>query len=309
MIGRAFQEGLKGYVLYLEGEKNASPCTVAAYRKDIEQFAAFIYERCGPEAEPGDVDTWWVRRFLGWLNQKGQAKSSMNRKLAALRSFYRFLLREGKVDKSPAALVTGPRREKLLPRFLSYAEIEKLLAIPVDTPLGLRDRAILETLYASGIRVSELVSLNIENLDLTAGYARVLGKGRRERIVPLGSHAVKALEDYLARGRPSLAARRRPPETQALYLNHHGGRLTARGVRERMEHYVARAALNGGISPHTLRHCFATHMLERGADLRVVQELLGHVNLSTTQIYTHISQARLREIYQEAHPRARRSEG
>jgi tyrosine recombinase XerC len=309
MIGTAFQEGLEGFILYLEGEKQASPCTITAYRADIEQFATFVYERQGPGAGPADVDTWLVRRFLGWLNQLGREKSSMNRKLAALRSFYRFLLREGKVESSPAALLAGPRREKRLPRFLSYAEVEKLLAIPAATPLGLRDRSMLETLYASGIRVSELVGLELENLDLEAGYARVLGKGRRERVVPLGSQAVEALRDYLARGRPALAARRNPPEAKALYLNHLGGRLTVRGVRERLNHYVEKAALSSGISPHTLRHCFATHMLERGADLRVVQELLGHVNLSTTQIYTHLSQARLREVYQQAHPRARRSEG
>ena len=304
MIGRAFAEGLAGFITYLEGEKMASPCTVTAYRTDIEQFAAFVWERLGPTGGPADVDSWLVRRFLGRLNQLGQEKTSMGRKLAALRSFYRFLLREGQVTASPVAFITGPRRQKHLPRFLIYAEVEKLLAAPATTPLGLRDRAILETLYASGIRVSELVGLDKENLDLEAGYARVLGKGRRERIVPLGRQAVNANRDYLARGRPELARRRNPPELQALYLNHIGGRLTVRGVRERLSHYVEKAALSGGISPHTLRHCFATHLLERGADLRVVQELLGHINLTTTQIYTHISQARLREIYQHAHPRA-----
>ncbi|MDN5345142.1 MAG: integrase/recombinase XerC [Clostridia bacterium] len=309
MIGAAFQDGLAGFLLYLEGEKLASPCTVTAYRTDIEQFAALVYERLGPQAGPAEVDSWLVRRFLGWLNQAGQKKSSMNRKLVALRSFYRFLLREGKVEHNPVALLSGPRLEKRLPVCLNYTEVKKLLAIPAGTPLGLRDRAILETLYASGIRVGELVGLDQESLDLEGGYARVLGKGQRERVVPLGKQAVRAIRDYLARGRPELAAHRNPPELTALFLNHTGGRLTARGVRERLSHYVEKAALRSGISPHTLRHCFATHLLEGGADLRVVQELLGHVNLATTQIYTHLSQARLREVYQQAHPRARQREG
>lgn len=304
MISTAFQEGLAGFILYLEGEKQASTHTVNAYRVDIEQFAVFVAERVGPATGPADVDPWVIRRFLGWLNQLGQKKTSMNRKLASLRAFYRFLLREGIVEYSPVAQLSGLRREKHLPRFLIYEEVEKLLSIPGTNPLGLRDRAILETLYASGVRVSELVELNLASIDLGAGYARVLGKGRRERIVPLGTHAVKALRDYLSRGRPELAARRNPPEATALFLNHCGGCLTARGVRERLSHYVEKAALTTGISPHTIRHCFATHLLERGADLRVVQELLGHAQLTTTQIYTHISQSKLREVYHQAHPRA-----
>lgn len=304
MMATAFQEGLAAFKLYLEGEKQASSCTVNAYRVDIEQFAAFVAERVGPEAGPADVDAWVIRRFLGWMNQLGRKKTSINRKLASLKAFYRFLLREGVVESSPVAQLSGLRKEKRLPRYLIYDEVKKLLSLPPSTPLGLRDRAILETLYASGIRVSELVGLTLSSLDLEAGYARVLGKGRRERIVPLGSHAVKALRDYLSHGRPRLAIRRNPPETTALFLNYCGGCLTTRGVRERLSHYVDKAALTAGISPHTLRHCFATHLLERGADLRVVQELLGHAQLTTTQIYTHLSQSKLREVYHQAHPRA-----
>lgn len=306
MPGVTFGEALEGFLLYLKGERQASPCTVDAYRADIEQFAAFVAGRAGQEAGPAAVDIWMVRRYLGWLNQLGQQRSSMNRKLAALRAFYRFLLRAGQVQSSPVALLSGPRREKRLPGCLSHAEMEKLLSIPATTPLGLRDRAILETLYASGIRVAELVGMDQDDLDLVAGYARVLGKGRRERVVPLGRYAVKALENYLHRARPELAARRIPPEPRALFLNHLGGRLTTRGVRERLSHYVEKAALRRGVSPHTIRHTFATHLLEGGADLRVVQELLGHIRLATTQIYTHISQSQLREVYRQFHPRASR---
>ncbi|MGI9860406.1 tyrosine recombinase XerC [Moorella naiadis] len=304
MPGDSFAGALAGFITFLQGEKQASPATIDAYRVDIEQFAAFVTERLGREAGPTAVDIWLVRRYLGWLNQLGRQRASINRKLAALRAFYRFLLRTEQITNNPVALLAGLRQEKKLPRYLDSGEINKLLNVPATTALGLRDRAILETLYASGIRVAELVGLDREDLDLEAGYARVLGKGRRERIVPLGHYAIKTLQDYLHRGRPELATRRNPPEVDALFLNHLGGRLTVRGVRERLYHYVAKAALTAGISPHALRHTFATHLLEGGADLRVVQELLGHVRLATTQIYTHISQARLREVYQKYHPRA-----
>jgi len=304
MSDAGFKEMLARFVVYLEREKQASVCTVTAYRSDIEQFVDFIEERTGSHTGPADVDMWTIRRFLGRLNQLGQKKTSINRKLASIRAFYRFLIREGIVENSPVSLISGLRKERYLPRFLSYEEVRKLLNIPLATPLGLRDRAILETIYASGIRVGELVSLDRESIDFAAGYARVLGKGKRERIVPLGRQAVKALKDYVIIGRPKLEARKNPPETKALFLNHLGNRLTARGVRNRISRYVEKASLTSGISPHTLRHCFATHMLERGADLRVVQELLGHIQLTTTQIYTHVSQSRLREIYHRAHPRA-----
>ncbi|BCV21111.1 tyrosine recombinase XerC [Moorella sp. Hama-1] len=304
MPGDPFAEALEGFITYLQGEKQASPATIDAYRVDIEQFAAFVTKRLDAKAGPAKVDIWLVRRYLGWLNQLGRQRASINRKLAALRAFYRFLLRTEQITSNPIVLLSGLRKEKKLPRYLGHGEIDKLLSIPATTALGLRDRAILETLYSSGIRVAELVGLDQEDLDLEAGYARVLGKGRRERIVPLGRYAVKTLQDYLHRGRPQLAIRRNPPEAEALFLNHLGGRLTVRGVRERLHHYVEKAALTAGISPHTLRHTFATHLLEGGADLRVVQELLGHVRLATTQIYTHVSQARLREVYQQFHPRA-----
>ncbi len=300
----SFQNGQEAFRTYLKSEKQASSSTINAYSTDIEQFAVFVAERVGPDAGPADVDAWVIRRFLGWLNRLGQKRTSINRKLASLKAFYRFLLREKLVETNPVAQLSGLRGEKRLPRFLIYEEVNKLLNQPAATPLGLRDRAILETLYASGVRVGELVGMNLECLDLQGGYARILGKGSRERIVPLGSHAVKALRDYLTRGRPQLAARHSPPETKALFLNHRGGPLTARGVRERLTHYVKKAALTAGVSPHTFRHCFATHLLERGAGIRVVQELLGHARLTTTQIYTHLSQTKLREIYRQAHPRA-----
>ncbi|MDK2821952.1 MAG: integrase/recombinase XerC [Clostridia bacterium] len=307
LIGAAFKKSIDDFLIYLKGEKGASSHTINAYRTDIEQFAFFIGQRIGLDVGPEAVDVWVIRRFLGWLNQQSQQKTSINRKLASLRAFYRFLLLDGQITYNPVASLKGLRQEKRLPRFLSYEDIKKLLSIPVATSLGLRDRAIMETLYATGLRVGELVALDEESIDLEAGYVRVLGKGHRERIVPVGSEAVKAICDYLKLGRPKLVKRSQQQEVKALFLNHHGQRITARGVRERLTNYVKKASLSSGISPHTIRHCFATHLLERGADLRVVQELLGHVQLQTTQIYTHLSQSRLREVYHQAHPRAFKS--
>ncbi|MDN5346670.1 MAG: integrase/recombinase XerC [Clostridia bacterium] len=299
-----FATAIDEYILYLQGEKNVAGSTLRAYRADLEQFALFVEERLGAGAGPDEVDHLTVRRYLGWLHLLGRQRSSINRKIAALRSFYHYLLREGKARVNPLALISALKQRRKLPDFLPYAELVTLLEAPDQTPLGLRDRALWEVLYASGMRVGELVALNLEDVELETGYARVYGKGRRERLVPLGKTAIAALKDYLERGRPFLAGRTPSLKGQPLFVNYRGGRLTARGVRERLQHYLKLVGGKKNISPHTLRHCFATHLLERGADLRVVQELLGHARLSTTQIYTHVSQRRLREIYKKAHPRA-----
>ncbi|MGI9952005.1 tyrosine recombinase XerC [Moorellaceae bacterium AZ2] len=298
-----FAEALQEFAAYLTGEKNVAAGTLKAYLTDLRQFASFIEKNLGPAAHPNQVDHALVRRFLGWLNAQKQQKSSMARKLVALRVFYRYLLREGLVDRNPVDTIKAPRQPKRLPRYVTYHDLLRLLEIPVHTPLGLRDRAILETLYASGVRVGELVNLDLDDLDLKSGHLRVMGKGRRERLAPLGSAALAALEDYLHSARPLLERKGRGSE-KALFLNYRGGRLTCRGIRERLEYYVRKASLSRDISPHTLRHCFATHMLERGADLRAVQELLGHARLSSTQVYTYVNPRRLREVYDLTHPRA-----
>ncbi|MGB9662116.1 MAG: tyrosine recombinase [Moorellaceae bacterium] len=302
-MSQSFEEALAGFKSYLAAEKNVSASTLKAYLTDLQQFREYAEKALGPSVHPAQVDHTLIRRFLGWLNAQDQKKTSMARKLVALRVFYRYLVREGEATKNPVEFIRAPRQDKRLPPYLSYSDLLKLLEIPAHTPLGLRDRAVWETLYASGIRVGELVNLNLGDVDLHAGQLRVMGKGRRERLAPLGSMAVAALKDYLAAARPVLAAKGKAGE-EALFLNYRGQRLTCRGVRERLEYYVKKAALREGISPHTLRHCFATHLLERGADLRAVQELLGHARLSSTQVYTQVNPRRLREVYDLAHPRA-----
>lgn len=245
------------------------------------------------------VDVQLLRWYLASLWRKGLARATISRKLAALRSFYRYLARMGAVS-SPAALdLATPKRDRPLPKFLEKDEAEALLNGPNETtPLGMRDRAILETLYGGGLRVGELVDLNLTDLNLARGQLRVMGKGRRERICLVGRRAVNALQLYLTEGRPKLKS---PRSGDALFLNCQGGRLTARGVQMIVRKY-------GDVSPHALRHSFATHLLEGGADLRAVQELLGHASLSTTQIYTHVTAERLRSVYERCHPRAKKGE-
>jgi integrase/recombinase XerC len=281
----------------LQGERGASPHTIAAYERDLNQFFDFI-DQWFPETD-GMVDVQLLRWYLASLWRKGLARATISRKLAALRSFYRYLARMGAVS-SPAALdLATPKRDRPLPKFLEKDEAEALLNGPNETtPLGMRDRAILETLYGGGLRVGELVDLNLTDLNLARGQLRVMGKGRRERICLVGRRAVNALQLYLTEGRPKLKS---PRSGDALFLNCQGGRLTARGVQMIVRKY-------GDVSPHALRHSFATHLLEGGADLRAVQELLGHASLSTTQIYTHVTAERLRSVYERCHPRAKKGE-
>ena len=280
---------------FLKSEKNASPHTVKNYQIDLREFSLFLKQKGVAEINYLDI-----RSFLAELKHRGFSKSTISRKLACLRSFFKFLARENVLSANPASGIATPKREKRLPSFLNSDEIMKLLDGPSKkTWEEKRDKAILETLYSSGLRVSELVGLNHEDLDLHGGLVRVRGKGKKERIVPIGSCANTAIKEYLDASQISPSERSIP-----LFLNRRKTRLTDRSVRRVILKCAKKAALKKGISPHTLRHTFATHLLDRGADLRSVQELLGHANLSTTQIYTHVSAKRLKEAYDQAHPRA-----
>ncbi len=283
------------FLLYLQGEKNASPHTVKNYGVDLAELIGVTDKKTAQE-----VDYIEIRKFLAHLKEKGYSKSTISRKLACLRSFFKFLTRENIVSNNPAVGIATPKREKKLPAFLEIKEIESLLdAAAGVTAASKRDRALLETLYSSGIRVSELVGLNIEDADVLGGVLRIRGKGKKERMVPIGRPAQEAIQEYLEKW-----ANDKGKANGALFLNKNFTRLTDRSVRRILLKYVRKASLQKDVSPHTLRHSFATHLLDRGADLRSVQELLGHESLSTTQIYTHVTTKRLKEVYEKVHPRA-----
>ena len=323
------------FLNYLRFERHFSPHTAKCYAADLRQFCEFLREGggappAGPmiagldltsgggtatavEAPPQTqvagremliaVQTEDVRRFLGFLRDREYSKSTTARKLATLRSFYKFCMRRSYVPANPLATIRTPKQDKRLPKFLSEEEVRKLLETPdVNTLLGARDRAMLETMYSTGVRVSELVDLNIEDVDFVGECLHIRGKGKKERITPISPMALGWLRRYMD-------MRRADPKSaqwnqQAVFVNKHGQRLSTRSVRRKLDKYLAIAGLDPTVSPHTLRHSFATHMLDRGADLRAVQELLGHQSLSTTQIYTHLTTARMKEAYDNAHPRA-----
>jgi integrase/recombinase XerC len=292
------------FLAYLATERRSSPHTLKAYRVDLGQYAAHLAS-VGEPVVPSSPAR--IRAFLGAV--AGEAGPvSLARKLSAVRSLYRFLVREGLAEANPARAIASPRRPKRLPEVLPEAEVAALVESPrLATPLERRDRAFLELLYGSGLRVSELTGLDLDDLDLSQGLVRVLGKRSKERIVPVGRQASEAIGRYLDEGRPVLAAG--PDHARAgaaLFLNHRGGRLTSRSVARRVDRATLAAALPRHVHPHMLRHCFATHLLGNGADLRGIQELLGHASLSTTQRYTHLDWKRLAEVYDAAHPRARK---
>ena len=291
---------LEAYLRELAAARNASPHTLRAYRGDLTGFCTFLAER-GIE-RPVDVTPRTLRAWLATLDERGLAKSSLQRKLSAARSFFKHLLRQGKIDAHPAAGLRQRRGERKLPAALSVEELEALLEAPdAAQPDGARDRAILELTYSAGTRAAETVGLDRGDLDLARGLVRLFGKGKKERMGALGPQAVAALQAYLAHPKRPQPV---PRAKQAVFLNARGGRLTTRSLGRILERYLREAGLVRRASPHTLRHSFATHLLDRGADLRSVQQLLGHAHLTTTQIYTHVSIERLRAAYEKAHPRA-----
>ena len=320
------------FLNYLKFERRFSEHTAKCYGADLRQFGEFLVgasESGGSSAESVSLaqqqggpatavatqtkpkldqlflstDINVIRSYLACLNEKQYSKATVARKLATLRSFYKFLVRTNRVSSNPVTAVRTPKQDKKLPRFLEYEEVKKLLETPpADSWLGARDRAILETLYSTGIRVSELVALNMDDVDFLGEVIHVRGKGKKERIAPISSSALQVIQHYME-FRNKRAQNNTNFDARVLFVNKHGRRLSTRSVRRKMDKYLKIAGLDPAISPHTLRHSFATHMLNNGADLRSVQELLGHQSLSTTQVYTHLTTKRLKEVYENAHPR------
>ncbi|MFO0837760.1 MAG: tyrosine recombinase XerC [Phycisphaerae bacterium] len=324
---------IQQFIEYLRSERHFSGHTARCYTADLDQFCAYLFSTNGTLSKPAanghsghgtnghttsfistvsppqldqkllGIDTETVRTFMSQLHDLNYCKSTVARKLATLRSFYKFLVRRALLPNNPVASIRTPKQDKRLPKYLEVEQIERLLNnCDTTTLLGARDRAILETLYTTGMRVSELVALNVSDMDFGASQVHVRGKGKKERIVPIGPGAVKAILHYLdlrRRGTPAMQA-----DADSLFINKHGQRLSTRSVRRKLDKYLLEAGLDLSVSPHTLRHSFATHMLQRGADLRSLQELLGHQSLSTTQIYTHLTSSTVKEQYEKAHPRA-----
>jgi integrase/recombinase XerC len=290
----------EGFYRHLGSERNLSTNTVDAYRRDLDQY----FEFCRRErTDPMTAKHQTVRRYLASLTTRGYARASVHRKAATLRAFYRFGVKVGERADNPATLVETPKKANRLPSIIKRSQISELLGLPPsDEPIGLRDRAILELLYSCGIRVAELTGLDLDEVDFGRAQIRVLGKGRRERIIPMGEPAADALRTYIAKARSYLIRDTSPPA--ALLYNKRGKRIGVRDVRALVTKYAREAVPGGKVSPHTFRHTFATHLLEGGADLRTVQELLGHIDLRTTQIYTRVSRERLRRVYELSHPRA-----
>lgn len=319
---------IQDFLDYLTFEKHFSGHTIKCYSADLRQYAAYLQSRT--DARPGSApptgeyrshvtatatvvtvdantllfkaDVTVIRAFLAHLNDLNYSKATSARKLATLRSFYKFLVRRGHVETSPVTAIRTPKQEKRLPRCLDDQQIETLLNCPnTNNMLGARDRAILETLYGSGLRVSELVALDLSDIDFLGEILHIRGKGKKERLAPIGTAALQAIQRYLTFR--DADTRKQSFDQQALFLNKHGQRLSTRSVRRKLDKYLLQSGLDSRISPHTLRHSFATHMLNNGADLRVVQELLGHQSLSTTQVYTHLTTGRMKDVYESAHPR------
>lgn len=337
MTGQLQLPLIEQFVNYLRFERHFSPYTARCYGADLRQFVEHVAEPLGDDADHADseggsategpgspspsfiqavesrirtADAMLIRRFLSFLDGFGYSPATTARKIATLRSFYKWMLRRSLTDSNPMLLIRTPKQTKRLPKAVGVEHIERLLSAPDNREtLGARDRALLETLYSTGVRVSELVDLNRNDLDFPGQTMHVRGKGKKERIVPLGSHAMAAIRHYMTLLEPdqrftTLRQRSMIDNALPLFVNKNGGRLSSRSVRRKLDKYLKAAGLDPAISPHTLRHSFATHLLDNGADLRSVQELLGHQSLSTTQIYTHLSSMRLRTAYDHAHPRA-----
>ena len=303
-VARPFEHHVLDFLAYLEFERGLSRNTLEAYRSDLLQFGSYL-ERRGVDvlaAEHGDLAGFLDELAAGDEDRRGVSAATLQRKAACLRSFYRHLRREGLLDRDPTADLRAPRKSQRLPHVLSRAEVARLLAAPKGTdPATLRDRALLELMYACGLRASEATGLDVGDLDLRHGVLRARGKGAKERLVPVGRQAIAAVRTYLDRGRPALVG---AGDQAKLFVNQRGGELTRQGLYKIVQRHARAAGLEGKMSPHTLRHTFATHLLAGGCDLRAVQEMLGHADIATTQIYTHLSAERLKDVYFRAHPRA-----
>ncbi|MGI6487200.1 MAG: site-specific tyrosine recombinase XerD [Syntrophothermaceae bacterium] len=285
---------------YLNFEKGLSPNTLEAYSRDLRKFFAYLHRR--GIKQPTEIKRTDIVDYLGWMLDQGAAYSSMARSLSTLKAFFRFMIQDGYLEHNPTDNVESPRLRRRLPEVLSIKEVEILLDQPNPvTVIGIRDRAMLELMYATGLRVSELLSLQLDDINLTAGYVRCLGKGKKERIVPVNQTSIFWVERYIGRSRRQLV---KSHLERTLFVNARGRKLSRQGFWKILNGYTRQAGINKSITPHTLRHSFATHLLENGADLRAVQEMLGHADISTTQIYTHLTRTHLREVYQKSHPRA-----
>ena len=291
---------LESFLEYLSVERGLAENTILSYNRDLKSYIYFLKKKNINDVNTTNRTT--IVSYLLLMQKKGKASSSISRACAAIKSFYQFLFREQLIDEDPTANLDAPKLEHRLPKVLTVEEVEKLLCQPdITTPLGMRDRAMLELLYATGMRVSELISISVENINLEMGFLRCIGKGSKERIVPIGDIAVDYIKDYIADARKKLLNGK---ESNILFLNRDGNGLTRQGFWKIIKKYSKEAEFDKKITPHTLRHSFATHLLENGADLRAVQEMLGHADISTTQIYTHITRSKIKEVYDKTHPRA-----
>ena len=294
---------IDGFLRYLKIERNASELTIKSYSEDFGSLQDYLRDRVGAVSSPAELQIAQLRGYVAYLHECDYARTTIARRLASLRSFFRYCQREGLVTSNPAKALRTPRVGRKLPHFLTIDQITKLLESPPANEVeGLRDRALLETMYSAGLRVAELVGMNVEHWDRDANIVRVYGKGRKERIAPIGRHAAKALDRWMEVREPAPDAK--PADQAAMFLNRFGTRLTTRSVGRMLEKYLNLTGLDQLTTPHTLRHTFATHLLDGGADLRSVQEMLGHKSLTTTQIYTHVSTKRLKDTYEQAHPHA-----
>lgn len=299
---------IQGFLRYLRIERNSSEHTLKSYKDDFASFNEYLNDRVGTELSPEEITIPVLRGYVTYLHECQYARTTIARRLACMRSFFRYTTREGLTPTNPAKALRTPRVGRKLPNFLTAEDVVKLLeAPPANTTAGLRDRAILETMYSAGLRVAELVGVNVDDWDREANILRIRGKGKKERITPVGTYAAKALDRWMEVRVESPTGK--PQEVAAIFLNKFGKRLTTRSIGRILEGHIATCQLQQKVSPHTLRHTFATHLLDGGADLRSVQELLGHKSLTTTQIYTHVSTRRLKETYEAAHPHSKRDAG
>ncbi len=296
------EDNIQDYMHFLLVEKGLAKNTLESYQRDLKNYSKYLQKVEGISTF-NEVTRGNIIGFLGHLKNQGKSSKTIARHVASIRSFHQFLLREKTVEQDPTVHIETPKTERSLPKVLSLAEVEALMEAPDEgTPLGLREKAMLEILYATGIRVSELITLKVEDVHLTMGFVRCIGKGNKERIIPIGQTAMNILQKYLEEGRPKLRSSKHRDES--LFLNHHGKGLSRQGFWKILKALSKKANIEKDLTPHTLRHSFATHLLENGADLRAVQEMLGHADISTTQIYTHVTKTRLKDVYSKYHPRA-----